>query len=271
MNYKGKWALVTGASAGIGAAFARALAAKGANVALTARRPDRLADLASEIEREFGVKTLVVPADLADPAGPSRIADALKAKTVEIDILINNAGYGLPGTFVENQWKDHRAFIDCLVASHVELAHRFLPAMQKKRWGRIVNVASVAGLVPGSAGHTLYGAAKAFIVSFSQSLAAENENNGVHVSALCPGFTYSEFHDANGTRALVSQMPKFMFMNAEPVVESGLAAVERAHVVFVPGAWNKLVAGLMKALPRPWGAALVKSQSKNFRRSNPTS
>lgn len=267
MAYRGKWALVTGASAGIGAAFARALAAKGAHVALTARRADRLAALAAEIERDFGVSAIAIPADLADPAGPESIIGALGRNGASIDILINNAGYGLPGSLLESPWEEHRRFIACLMSSHVELAYRLLPDMQRRQWGRIVNVSSLAGLLPGMAGHTLYGAAKAFMVSFSQSLAAENERFGVRVSALCPGFTWSEFHDVNGTRALADKLPKYVFMAAEPVVEGAIDAVERGHVVYVPGLWNKFVDGLIKALPRPFAAKLVQGQSGRIRRT----
>jgi hypothetical protein len=266
MDYQGKWALVTGASAGIGAEFARSLARKGANVALTARRLDRLTALAAEIERDFKVKTFAVAADLGDPLAPKAVVDALAAKAIAPDILINNAGYGLPGSFLDSPWTAHRAFMECLVTSHVELAHRLLPAMRARKWGRIINVSSLSGVIPGSAGHTLYGAAKAFMVSFSQSLAAENEAFGVKVCALCPGFTYSEFHDANGTRDLTDKLPKYTFMEAAPVVEGAIAAVERSHVVYVPGAWNKFVAGFVKALPRPWAAELIRKNSSRIRR-----
>lgn len=263
MDLKGKRALVTGASAGIGAAFARALAARGADLVLTARRGDRLKALAAELASANGVGARVIEADLADPEERA----AIIAEAGPIDILINNAGYGLPGHFEESPWREHRDFIEVMTTAYVELAHALLPGMQARKFGRIVNVASVAGLVPGSAGHTLYGASKAFLVSFSQSLAAENEAKGVNVSALCPGFTYSEFHDANGTRSLVSALPRYMFMSAEAVVAGALAAVERGHVVYVPGRWNKFVVWLAKALPRPWAAAMVKSQSRRFRKA----
>jgi short-subunit dehydrogenase len=151
------------------------------------------------------------------------------------------------------------------VISYAHLVRLFLPGMQARHYGRIINVASLAGLVPGSAGHTLYGAAKAFLIGFSQSLAAENDATGVNVSALCPGFTYSEFHDVNDTRALVEALPKYMFMRAGPVVDGALRAVEARHVVYVPGLWNKFVAWLIKALPRPWGAIIVARQSQRFR------
>jgi hypothetical protein len=268
MSMKGKWALVTGASAGIGAAFAEALAARGANLILTARRVDRLNALAARLRAAHGVETLTVEADLARPDAPEAIDRMIASAGRQVDILVNNAGFGMPGHFEDSSWAEHRDFIELMTTSYVHLARLLLPGMQQRRWGRIVNVASVAGLVPGSAGHTLYGATKAFLVSFSQSLAAENRDKGVLVSALCPGFTYSEFHDVNATRGLVSQLPKYMFMAARPVVEGALDAVDRGHVVYVPGLWNKFVVWLMKALPRPWAADMVLAQSRRFRRRN---
>lgn len=266
MTYEGKWALVTGASAGIGAAFARAYAAKGADIALVARRGDRLAALAKELEDAHGVRTRYVIADLADPAAPDAVCAALKENGVAVDILVNNAGFGLPGYYTENDWPGHRDFITLMVTSYAHLARLCLPGMLERGFGRIIHVSSVAGLVPGSAGHTLYGASKAFLVSFAQSLAAECDGTGVNVTALCPGFTYSEFHDVNRTRGLVSQLPKYMFMDAAPVVDGAIEAVERGHVVYAPGAWNKFTVWLMKALPRPWAAALVRRQSAKFRK-----
>lgn len=268
MTYRGRWALVTGASAGIGAAFARALAAKGANVAITARRRDRLEALASELQRDHAVETRAIAADLAKPGAPDEIHRALEGEGIGVDILINNAGFGLPGHYLDSEWTAHRDFIELMVTSYAHLARLFLPGMHERGFGRIVQVASLAGLIPGSAGHTLYGASKAFIVSFSQSLAAECDGAGVNVTALCPGFTYSEFHDVNGVRHLVSKLPKYMFMQAEPVVEGALNAVDKGHVVYVPGVWNKWVAWLMKALPRPWAANAVRRQSAKFRRQS---
>lgn len=266
MNYQGKWALITGASAGIGAAFARSYAEKGANLILVARREDRLRALAGEIEAAHGVKVKTIAADLADPAAPKVIAGALGADATPVDILVNNAGFGLPGFFTDNSWQAHRDFLELMVNSYAHMTRVFLPGMLERGWGRIIQVSSVAGLTPGSAGHTLYGPAKAFLVSFAQSIAAECDGTDIHSTALCPGFTYSEFHDVNATRGLVSQLPKYMFMKAEPVVEGAVKAVENGHVVYVPGAWNKFVVWLAKALPRPWAAAMMKRQSKRFRR-----
>lgn len=268
MEYQGKWALITGASAGIGAAFVRAYAAKGANIILTARREDRLAALAQEIESKHAVKTLTIVADLTDPEAPAEIFSKIQDAGIQVDLLVNNAGWGLPGRYTDNEWSDYQAYIELMVTSCAHLSRLALPSMRKNNYGRIIQVSSVAGLVPGSAGHTLYGACKAFLVSFSQSLAAECADTDINVCALCPGFTYSEFHDVNNTRDIVSKLPKYMFMDAAPVVDAAIAAAERNHVVYVPGIWNKFLVWVAKALPRPWAATLMTEQSRSFRRQN---
>jgi len=266
MNYASKWALITGASAGIGATFARSLAAKGANVILTARRQDRLETLAAELRDTHSVQTQICPADFTDTQAPEMVMGAISEAGHPVDILINNAGWGLPGRYLDNTWQDYRDYIELMVTSYAHLAHRVLPGMFERDYGRIVQVSSVAGLIPGSAGHTLYGASKGFLIAFSQSLAAECEGTGIKVSALCPGFTYSEFHDVNQARDLVSKLPKYMFMDAEPVVEGALKHVERRHVVYVPGAWNKFLVWFAKALSRPWAGVLMRAQSQRVRR-----
>ncbi len=197
-------ALVTGASSGIGAALARVYASHGYDLALTARRGDRLHALADEVRLRYGVDSLVIPADLSLVEAPEQILAAVEANGREVDALVNNAGYGLPGSYAATRWEDQRALLQVLVTSPCELAHKVLPGMIERRFGRIVNVASLAGLAPGAPGHTLYGPAKALIVRFSQALHLETQGTGVQVSALCPGFTYSEFHDVAGTRAQVS-------------------------------------------------------------------
>jgi len=267
MNYKGKWALVTGASAGIGEAFANAYAERGANIVLVARRKDRLESLGDRLADKYSVRTRAFAADLSRPGAPQDIARELDGAGIAPDMLVNNAGFGLPGGYVESEWARHRDFLELMVVSYAHLTRLFLPGMLARGYGRIILVSSLAGLTPGSAGHTLYGASKAFLVSFAQSLAAECARTGVNACAVCPGFTYSEFHDVNDTRALVSELPKYMFMDAKPVAEGAIAAVERGHVVYVPGLWNKYVAWIMKALPRSWAAAAVVKRSARFRRA----
>jgi short-subunit dehydrogenase len=260
-------ALVTGASAGIGAAFARIFASHGYDVALTARRAERLETLAEEIRMRFGVETLTLPADLADPAAPKALVDQLEANGRRVDALVNNAGYGLPGAYAATSWQAQQAFLQVMTIAPCELAHRTLPGMVERRFGRIVNVASLAGLLPGGPGHTLYGATKALLVRFSQSLHLELAEQGVHVTALCPGFTYSEFHDVNGTRAqITAQTPPWLWLGADEVAAAGYEAVEANRAISVPGAPNKAIAALAKLIPDEWALALMASQGPRFRK-----
>jgi len=261
-------ALVTGASAGIGAAFARILASHGYDVALTARRAERLEKLAEEISLRYGVEAIVVAADLKEPEAPGQILDFLTAHGRTVDVLINNAGYGLPGAYADTRWEDQHAVIQVMVSAPSELAHRVLPGMIHRQFGRIVNVASLAGLIPGAAGHTLYGAVKAFSVRFSQSLHLETAGQGVHVSALCPGLTYSEFHDVTGMRAQITQStPPWLWLGADEVAAAGYEAVEANRPICVPGAPNKAIAAVIKLIPDDWALALMASQGARYRRA----
>jgi uncharacterized protein len=259
-------ALITGASAGIGAAFARIYAAHGYDVALTARRADKLQAQAEDITLRSGVETLTISADLTDPAAPDAILTELAAHGRTVDALVNNAGYGLPGVYADTSWPDQKDFIQVMMTAPSELAHRVVGGMIDRKFGRIVNVASLAGLMPGAAGHTLYAASKSYMVRFSQSLHLETQGTGVHVSALCPGFTYSEFHDVNGTRDLVSRStPRWLWLGADEVAASGYEAAEANRPVCVPGAPNKAIAALAKILPDEWLLALMASQGARFR------
>jgi uncharacterized protein len=263
-----KLALVTGASAGIGAALARVYASHGYDLALTARRSDRLEKLADELGLRYGVETLTFAADLADPLAPSQILEHVAHHGRQVDALINNAGYGLAGSYEATTWEDQAAFLRVLLQAPSELAHRVLPGMVEQKFGRILNVASLAGLVPGSAGHTLYGAVKSYLVKFSQSLHLENLSTGVHVSALCPGFTWSEFHDVTGTRDQVHRAtPEWMWLGADEVAAAGYEAVEANRSVCVPGAPNKAIAAVAKILPDAWALALMASQGARFRKT----
>lgn len=261
--------LITGASAGIGAEFARQYAALGWDLALTARRAERLEKLAAELTAAHGISVHILPEDLADPAAPARLVAALEAKGLAADALVNNAGYGLPGTFFSTRWEDQQTFLQVLYTAPVELVHRLLPGMAARGFGRIINVASLAGYAAGSAGHTLYASVKAGLIKFSESINAECEALGhtdIHCTALCPGFTWSEFHDVNGTREETNKMPKWMWMEAAPVVKASIDAVNRGQPVVVPGVANKMLATLTRILPEPMGRAMVKSQSSRYRK-----
>lgn len=259
-------ALVTGASAGIGKAFADVFGKYGFNLILTARREDRLTQLATELSAKHRVQAHVVAADLADPAVPERLVKEIQARGLRVDALINNAGYGVPGGYIDTKWQDQRDFIQVLVTAPCELVHRLAPDMIARKRGYIINVASLAGMIPGSAGATLYGASKSFMVQFSRSLHLELEKDGVNVTAVCPGFTYSEFHEVTGTRDEVSKMPEFLWMQADVVAEQGYQAVMRNKAVHINGRVNKGIALVAKYLPDQLGLAIMRARSRDFRK-----
>ncbi len=240
-------ALVTGASSGIGAAIAREYARRGVSLVLTARREDRLQALAQELGGH--VDCVVVAADLADPAAPKYLFDQLAERGIRVGTLVNNAGYGVPGNYLSSPWETHAAFMQVMVTAASELTWRFLPQIRASGRGRILNVASFAGLLPGSNGQTLYAGSKSYLIKFTESLALENARYGVNACALCPGFTYSEFHDVTGTRGLVSQLPKWMWLQTDDVARLGVEGVESGRVMVVPGFGYKLMRAVYKYLP----------------------
>jgi short-subunit dehydrogenase len=260
-----RWALITGASAGIGSAFAFELAKRGYALVLTARREDRLHVLAHDLQARFQTQTLVIALDLSDPNAPKKMFQTTTQAGIAIDMLINNAGYGVPGSLISQAWSRQRDFIQVLMTAPVELCHLYLPVMQERQRGHIINVASLAGHLPGTAGHTLYAAAKAFLIKFSQSLALENRAANIHVSALCPGLTYSEFHDITGARAKVSKMPKWLWMSAERVACEGIDAVCRGDIVYTPGRINRVIQWMNKHLPDRLILKLIARNSARFR------
>ena len=263
--------LITGASAGIGAEFARQYAALGWDLALTARREDRLKALAEELGYTYGLSVITIAQDLARANAVDKILAALSEQGRHVDALVNNAGYGLPGTFLNTSWKAQAEFLRVLYTAPIEMTHKVLPGMAERGYGRIINVASLAGYAPGSAGHTLYASVKAGLIKFSESIEAECRAAGhddIHCTALCPGFTWSEFHDVNGTRAETNKMPKWMWMQAEPVVRAGIDAVNAGHPVVVPGGVNKALASLTRILPEPLGRMVANSQTRRYRRTD---
>jgi short-subunit dehydrogenase len=263
----GKTALVTGASSGIGKAFAELLAQKGYAVVLTARRGDRLETLAAELKQKYGVAAHTIVADLAQPNASEQIAAELKSRDLVIDLLVNNAGYGVPGSYVNVAWGDHERFMQVMVTAVLDLTYRLLPGMIERGWGRIINIASVAGMVPSPAGHTLYGASKAFLIRLSEALSAENGAKGVNVTAVCPGFTWSEFHDVTGTRDKMNNMPGFLWLKADDVAREGYDAVMKGRSVVVNGAIYRFLVWLNGALPRSMANWVSGSMGRRYRKA----
>ena len=259
--------LITGASSGIGEAFAEVFAQAGFDLVITARREDRLEAVAARLSQRHGSRVEVIAADLADPNAPERLCRELQARGLTIDALVNNAGYGIPGAFAASDWPRHAALIQVMVTTAAELTHRLVPGMVARGYGRIINVASLAALVPAPAGHTLYAACKAFLVKFSESLGDEVRSSGVHVTALCPGFTLSEFHDVIGTRATVRNLPGWMWMDAATVARQGFEAVMAGSSVYVTGRVNRTIAFLARHLPRGLVLALGRGTAWRYRRN----
>lgn len=260
---KGRTALITGASAGIGRELALVFAAHGFDVVLIARREERLKALAQEVHRVYGVTAHVMVADLADPTAPRRIFDEMAARHIPIDALINNAGYTVPGFFRDTRWADQAALIQVMVTAVAELCHLFGPGMAARGYGRIINVASLAGHLPGAAGGTLYAASKSFVIKMSESLSLEYQDKNVHVTALCPGFTYSEFHDVAGNRAEVSKFPKALWMAGGVVAREAYDAVMAGKPVIINGKLNNALAFLARVLPQTRVRALMARNERN--------
>lgn len=257
-------ALVTGASAGLGAAFARACAARGHDLVLTARRRERLTALAAELA-SAEITVHVLPADLSAPEGAATLLDGLEARGLSPDLLINNAGYSRTDGFLASPWAELAGELEVLVQAPLRLAHALTPAMVQRGHGRILNVASLAGLLPATGGDTLYGPAKGFLIQQSRGLHLQLKGTGVHVTALCPGYTLTEFHDANGTRAAVSTAyPRAMWMSAEAVVAAGLAGVEANRPVVIPGALNRGLALLARLTPPGLALRMVEGHARKL-------
>lgn len=241
----GARALVTGASSGIGAAFARALAARGEALVLVARREDRLRELARELGGED--KAHVVVLDLARPEAGQRLDDELARRGVTVSLLVNNAGVGHTGRFVEEPLDRALGMIDLNARATVELTRRFLPPMVERGRGAIVNVVSTSAFQPVPY-LAVYAASKAFLLSFTEGIADELRGTGVRVQALCPGLTESEFHQVSGTDQV--RFTKTPTMSAADVARASLEALERGTLRVVPGLANRVVAATQSWLPR---------------------
>lgn len=252
-------ALITGASAGLGEGFARALAAEGNALILTARRVDRLEALAAELRAAHGVTVHVFAADLADQAGPDTLIAAIAAAALPIDILVNNAGFGARGDFADLDSALQLGMIDLNCRALVALTHAVLPQMIARGSGGILNLASVASFQPGP-WMAVYYASKAFVLSFSEALHEEVKGKGVRVAALCPGPTRTEFADVAG----LGDTALFERLASAPavVVRDGLAALAANRAVKVSGALNFAMAAGIRFTPRSFTRRIAGSLQK---------
>jgi short-subunit dehydrogenase len=236
-------ALVTGPTAGIGASFARQLAARGYDLVLVARDRERLEKTAAELRATYAVEVEVLPADLADRDELAKVEARLSDTARPVDLLVNNAGFGLKGRFLDNSVDAETAMLDVLVTAVLRLSHAALRAMAGRGHGGVINVSSVAAFLPRGS----YSAAKAWVNSFSEWAANEYRPRGVTVMALCPGFTKTEFHE----RMDVSRgsAPDFLWLDADKLVETALSDYDKGRVYSIPSAQYKLIATASKLVP----------------------
>jgi uncharacterized protein len=240
-----KTALVTGASSGLGAAFARRLAVENYDLVLVARRSDRLQELARELAARYEVGVRCMTADLADPAGVEQVEECVRSLG-GLDLLINNAGFGASGVFAEADLRPQLEMIRLHVVASVRLARAALPGMIERGRGGIINVASLAALIP-VPGDATYSATKAFLITFSQALHEELRGRDVRVQALCPGFMRTELHGIAGLpEADLARIPAPLWSQAENVAAESLRALARDQVICVPGWRNRCVVALAR-------------------------
>jgi short-subunit dehydrogenase len=239
-----KWAIVTGPTAGIGAAYAKLLASKGYNLVLVSRDLKRLKQTAADLTAKHAIETQVLSADLTTDKGIAALADFISKN--EIEVLINNAGFGLNSSFVKSSAADEQSVVNILVTAPMQLSHAVLPQMVARKSGTIVNVSSVAGYF--AAGH--YSAAKSYVTVLTESMHAEVSKHGVNVSALCPGFTKTEFHQR--AKMKMDALPSFMWLDADFLVAKSWADAQAGKAISIPGWQYRVMVWIAKNAPRAW-------------------
>lgn len=254
-DLRGSYALVTGASSGIGLEIARGLGARGVHLVLAARRRDKLDEIAAAIGRSNSINIQVVDVDLAHPEGPGTLIDMIDEKASPIDILVNNAGVGLYGDGLDSDTDREDAMLRLNVLALARLTKHFGRSMKLRGRGHIMQVSSVAAFQP-CPGYAAYGASKAFVLQHAEALAEELRDSGVKVTALCPGTTNTEFFDISGhTR---NQLQDATSMEPAEVAEKAIEAMLRGRRVYVPGLANRLGATGVRFLPRRLQAMLTR-------------
>ncbi|MFK4760371.1 SDR family NAD(P)-dependent oxidoreductase [Microbacterium sp. ZW T5_45] len=245
-------ALITGASAGLGAEFARQLARRQADLVLVARSADALEELANDL-RQTGVAVEVIVADLSVEAHVERVAARLRDAADPVDLLVNNAGFGLPLQFADNDVDDEVRHLRVHVEASMRLMHAALQTM-RGRGGRIINVASVAGFISRST----YSACKSWLIGFSRWANVEYARDGVSVTALCPGFTHTSFHERMGLPPGQEGVPRFLWLDAARVVRDGLRDAARGRAVSIPSLRYRVIVALAAVLPSALTSAVAR-------------
>lgn len=251
-----KTALITGASAGLGVEFANQLAARGFNLLLVARRDSKLAEVAANLQQEHDIEIECLSADLSQPSAPVEIAAFTNERSIEVDYLVNNAGSAGPHMFEEEQWKAQADFLGLMMISVAHMCHEFIPAMRQRGYGRVINVSSFAGRIARGGAGAHYGPAKAYVIALSEELALDVKGSGVHVSALCPGFTHTDFHETAGMMDMKNSLPGFLWYDAETIVREGIEAAERGRAIMISGRLYRWLDPLAQSV---WTRSLFKA------------
>jgi len=248
---RGRAALVTGASSGIGRAFAEVLASRGWDIAVTARREDRLRELQRSVAARHGVRVEVIPADLADPKACENIVAAL-GERMHIDLLVNNAGYTLYGRYLDFSWEEQRALLQVMGVAVCELTHRLLGPMLERGFGRIVNVASAGGFFPGSPMYTLYAPLKALMIALAEGIDAEYAGSGIHATASAPGLTATEILETSPALQEVSRsrLGRLRMQTPETVAREAYDACMAGQRLVVHGWYTKAFVQFLRRAPR---------------------
>ncbi|CAB4532847.1 unannotated protein [freshwater metagenome] len=249
-------ALITGATAGIGESFSRLLASKGFDLVIVARDQERLQQRAESLRNQYNIQVEILRADLNEESDIARVRERLLATQAPIEVLINNAGFGIKDSFLTSSLEDELRLLRVLSEVPMQLMHTVLPAMVARNSGTIINVSSVASFIAGGS----YSAAKSWLTVMSEALHTELSNTQVKVSALCPGFTHTEFHQRG--RMKMDRLPEFMWLNSDRVVENAWKVSQAGGAISVPGGQYKLLTFLARYLPRP----IVRKLGMNVRK-----
>ena len=247
------WALVTGATAGIGESFTRLLAENNYNLVLVARDVSRLQERASQLQSQFNVQTHIIQADLSTDAGCAAVEQYIALN--QIDVLINNAGFGINKAFTMSELKAEQEMFDVLVRTPMRLMHGVLPGMKQRNKGVVINVSSVAGYIAGGS----YSAAKSYLTVISESLHTELADTNIKVSALCPGFTRTEFHQRG--RMSMKGLPNFMWLNSDKLVAKAWSDALKGKAVSIPGWQYQILVFVIHSLPR----SIIRKVGMNLR------
>lgn len=243
--------LITGASAGLGAEFARQFASQGRDLILVARRAEPMQELADKLHDEYGVAVEILQSDLSLPGAPTKLFEEVSALGLSVDYLVNNAGANGPDLLKKRDWSASQRYIELMMTSVAAMCHHFIPPMIERGKGSVINVASVAGLIT-VPGDYSYGPTKAYLVAMSKALNISLKNTGVSVLALCPGFTHTEFHNSEALTKMKRSTPSFIWYDADVVIREGLSAAEKGKDVYISGRIYRFLIPVLRTRLSHW-------------------